>query len=864
MSTMMQDLRYGLRMLKKNPGFAMVAVLTLALGIGANTAIFSLIDAVLLKMLPVRDPQQLLLLNWTSHGLAEGVVEGIAGNMDHDKSGRWTSTSFSYPIYEQIRTRNHVFSSVTALAGNGSELNVSYNGQPARADGELVSGTFFSALGVQPVLGRALNPDDDRIGANPAAVISYGYWERRFGRDPGIVGRTITVNSAPFTIVGVSPPEFYGVQPGRAVEVWLPLHAQPQVEPRWSPGMPEPGRETRPHPALLFASRDMWWVVIIGRLKTGVREQEAHAELESILQQTIAADVKPSTKPETIPHLGVDAASKGLSYLRLEFSKPLSILMVVVGLVLLIACANVANLLLARATSRQKEIAVRLAVGAGRSRLVRQLLTESVMLAGLGGAVGLVLAFWGTDLLVAFMASGEPISLNVTPDPLVLGFTAAVSVLTGILFGLSPALRSTRVDLTPTLKETAGELWTAMRGKRGLRWGLGRGLVTTQVALSLLLLVGAGLFVRTLTNLEHVNLGFNERNLLLFGIDPTQDGYKGRRLADFYQELARRLQALPGVESVSFSGATLVGGGGNFRRTQIQGYVPKSGDETDGVEAHSNSVGPKFFETMGIPLVLGRTVSEGDTAEAPKVAVINEQFARRFLGGGNPIGRRFGFGDKSTSGDIEIVGVVGDAKYEHLRDEVPATIYVPCLQEVQSLGAMHFEVRTAENPMELASAVRRVAQDMDHNLALYQVRSQVEQINQTLFQERLFSRLTSFFAVLAALLACVGIYGTMAFAVTRRTREIGIRMALGARSGEIAATILRETLVPVGVGIAVGLVVALAVTRLISGLLYGLKPTDPLSIAVAVLLMGGVGALAGYTPARRATKVDPMVALRYE
>jgi len=842
-----------------------VAVLTLALGIGANTAIFSLIDAVLLRMLPVRDPQQLLLLNWASHGWAEGIMEGIAGNMDHDKSGRWTSTSFSYPIYEQIRTRNRVFSRVTALAGNGSELNVSYNGQPARADGELVSGTFFSAMGVQPVLGRALNPDDDRIGANPVAVISYGYWGRRFGRDPGIVGRTITVNSAPFAIVGVSPPEFYGVQPGRAVEVWLPLHAQPQVEPRWSPGMPEPGRQTRPHPASLLATRDMWWVVIIGRLKSGVSEQEAHAELESILQQTIAADVKPSTKPETIPHLGVDAASKGLSYLRLEFSKPLSILMVVVGLVLLIACANVANLLLARATSRQKEIAVRLAVGAGRSRLVRQLLTESVMLAGLGGAVGLVLAFWGTDLLVAFMTSGrEPISLNVTPDPLVLGFTAAVSMYTGILFGLSPALRSTRVDLTPTLKESAGELWTAMRGKRGLRWGLGRGLVTTQVALSLLLLVGAGLFVRTLTNLEHVNAGFNERNLLLFGIDPTQDGYKGQRLADFYQELARRLQALPGVQSVSFSGVTLVGGGVNIRKTQIQGYVPKSGDETDGVTAHSNGVGPKFFETLGIPLVLGRAVSEGDTARAPKVGVINEQFARQFLGGGNPIGRRFGFGDRSTSGDIEIVGVVGDAKYERLRDEVPATIYTPCLQEVESLGPMHFEVRTAGNPMELGSAVRRVAQDMDHNLALYQVRSQVEQINQTLFQERLFSRLSSLFAVLAALLACVGIYGTMAFAVTRRTREIGVRMALGASSGEIAEMILRETLVPVSVGIAIGLVVALAGTRLISGLLYGLKPTDPLSVAVAVLFMGAAAALAGYTPARRAAQVDPMVALRCE
>ena len=846
-------------MLVKNPGFAAVAVLSLALGIGANTAIFSLIDAVLLKMLPVQNPQQLVLLDWASHGWPNDIMHGLSGNMNQDKSGRLTSTSFSYPAYEQIRAGNQVFSSVLALAGNGSELNVGYNGEPRWSQGQLVSGTFFPTLGVQPVLGRVLTPDDDRIGASAVAVISYGYWQRRFGRDPAILGRTITVNGVPVSIVGVGPPEFYGVQPGRAVDVWLSLHTQPQVEPRWSEGPPGA--------ASLFEARDNWWVLIMGRMKPGMSEQQVRAELDVILQQSMATDVKPTTKAETVPHLGVESGSKGLDYLRGEFSEPLFILMTVVGLVLLIACANVANLLLARAASRQKEIAVRLAIGAGRWRLVRQLLTESVLLAALGGVVGLVLAFWGTDLLVALMASGrDAFSLSVTPSPRVLAFTAAVSLLTGVLFGLSPALRSTQVDLTPALKESAGTLLGVTQGKRGLRLGLGKTLVVTQVALSLLLLVGAGLFVRTLTNLENVNAGFDQRNLLLFGIDPTQDGYKGQRLVGFYQELTRRIKSLPGVHSVTMSTSTLIGGGVSINSVSIPGYTPKPGQKNavGELEAYFNRVGPNFFETLGIPLALGRTIGEGDTEAAPKVAVVNQTFARQFLSGGNPVGRRIGFGDEKTAGDTEIVGVVGDAKYSDLRREVPPTVYVPCLQDLKWLGPINFEVRTVGDPMQMASAVRRVAQDLDSNLTLYQIRTQVDQINMSLFQERLFARLTSFFGMLAALLACVGVYGIMAFAAAQRTREIGIRMALGASRGGILGMVLRETCLLVAIGIAIGILVALGASRLISTLLFGLKPTDPLTISVAALLMVAAAVFAGYVPARRAARVDPMVALRYE
>ena len=863
MGALVQDLRYGIRMLVKNPGFTAVAVLTLALGIGANTAIFSLIDAVLLKMLPVQNPRQLVLLAWTSKGWPEGVMSSLTGNMSGAPGGGRTSESLSYPTYERIRAGNSVFSSVLAMAADGDKVSVSFKGVPEMADADLVSGSFFTTLGVQPILGRALTPEDDKAGASPVAVISYGYWQRRFGRDPAAVGKAITVNSVPATIVGVAPPEFYGVRPGQAVEIWLPIHTQPQVEPRWSPEAPGQGAQSGAQPASVFEQSDNWWLVVMGRLKPGATETQARAELDVFLQQSIAPNVKPTTKPETIPHIEVEAGSKGLNELRADFSMPLFILMGVVGIVLLIACANVANLLLARAASRQKEFAVRLAIGAGRRRLGRQLLTESLLLSALGGALGTVLAFWGTDAMLELISSGrQPITLSVSPDLRVLGFTAAVSILTGIIFGLSPAFRGAHVDLTPALKEGAGMIALPARSGRGFR--LGKALVVAQVAMSLVLLVGAGLFVRTLVNLENVNAGFDQHNLLLFGIDPTIDGYKGQRLVGFYQELTRRLEALPGARSVSMSGHTLIGGGMSSLGITVPGFVPKHGQKADDLESYVNWVGPKFFETMGIPLVLGRTIGEGDTAAAPKVAVVNQEFVRQFLGSGNPLGRRFGFGDKKSPANIEVVGVVADAKFNDLRKEVPPTAYVACLQDLQGYPWFHFEIRTAGDPLALAPAVRRVTQGMDPNLALFEVKSQVEQIDQTLFQERLFARLTSFFGVLAVVLACVGVYGVMAFAISQRTHEIGIRMALGASHRDVLSLVLRETLLMAAIGIAAGALAAFGATRVIATLLYGLKPGDPLTISGAAISMVAALVLAGIVPARRAAKVNPIVALRYE
>lgn len=863
MTVLLQDIRYALRMLRKNPGFTVVVVLTLALGIGANTAIFSLVDAVMLKRLPVREAEQLALLSWAAPGHPY-MIHSLSGNFDRDSTGNFTSTSFAYPIFTAIRDGDQTFSSVTAFADT-DRLNVSVDGQADLAQGQLVSGDFFSTLGVPAGLGRTIAPADDTEAASPVAVISYSYWVRRFGRDPLAVGKAITVNGVPFTLVGVTAPEFLGVQPGTSMDVWIPLRTQPQVDPAWI-AYANPGEVSR------FTARDDWWVLIIGRLKPGASEQRVRAALDVIVQQNSTGIELPPTKrsPDVAlspPKVELTPAGGGLDALRREFSQPLFVLMSVVGLVLLIACANVANLLLARAGSRQKEIAVRLALGAARRRLIRQLLTESVLLALLGGAFGVLLAYWASGGLLNFMSRGRnPVILHVSPDLGVLGFAAAVSVITGVLFGLAPAVRATRLDLTPALKEGGAKIVVSGDLSRGLHLELGNALVVAQLAMSLILLVGAGLFVRTLTNLESQNIGFDRRNLLLFSIDPTQVGYKGERLAGFYEELRRRIETLPGVRSASLSRHTFIGGGVTINGVSIQGYTPKAGEANSNgsLNLHVNSIGARFFETFGIPLVLGRTFNERDAVTARRVAVVNLAFARKYLGDTDPIGRRFGFGDLKASSSIVIVGMVGDALYGQLRREVLPTVFVPYSQDVHQLGGMTFEVRTEGDPATWIAAIRQAVRGLDGNLPLFGIKTQTEEIEQATFQERLFARLSSFFGLLALALACVGLYGITSYAVARRTNEIGIRMALGARRGDVLALIVGQRLTLTLIGAGAGVAGALGLTRLVSHLLYGVKPNDPLTFIVVSLILTATALIASYIPARRAMRVDPIVALRYE
>jgi predicted permease len=850
--TLFADVRFALRQLGRSPGLAAVVVLSLAFGIGANTAIFSLMDAVMLKSLPVKRPQQLVLLQWATaqrQGPPDEVLSSLHGNMWETQTGGMMSTSFSYPAFEEFRARNKLFSDVFAFQ-NADRVNMNIAGQASLVDGEMVTGDYFSGLGVAPVLGRTITDADENTAAPPVAVISYGLWKTRFGGSSSVMGRTVTLNGVPFTLVGVVPAEFFGVQPGSKLDLWVPISTQPRILPQWD----RPGESW-------FTERSRWWVVIMGRLEPGVTRQQALAAMKVLFAQSMTAGLAPQPKAELLPRIQLVSASQGLNDLRKQFSRPLWVLMTLVGLVLLIACGNVANLLLARATARRREIAVRLAIGAGRGRLVRQLLTESILLAGTGGASGLFLAFWGTHILLALMASGrDPVWLVVHPDLAILSFTAAVSLFTGVLFGLAPALRATRIDLTPALKENAGTPSAGGGGK--LR--LSRALVVAQVAGCMLLLSGAGLFVRTLENLENQNFGFNQDRLLLFKIDPTQAGYHGSRLVAFYQQLLARIQFLPGVESASFSSDGLIGAGMAISAISVEGYTPKQGGGEQ--NAWTNHVGPDFFRTTGIKLLLGRAIGVEDTEKSPKIAVVNEALARQIFGNANPIGHRFSFGRATSSNDeVSIVGVVENAKYEELRKPAPPTVYT-AYPQIAEIGwpSVYFEIRTAGDPLLMVPTLRRVVSAMDKEIPLSDVRTENEKIDQALMQERVFARLSSFFGGLALLLACAGLYGVMSYSVVRRTGEIGIRMALGAPRRAIRRMVLRETAVLVTIGIAIGLPLTLACTRWISSFLFGLRSNDVVTIATAAAFLAAVALFSGYWPARRASCVDPLLALRCE
>jgi predicted permease len=845
-----QDVRYGIRMLLKSKGFTLVAVLSLALGIGANTALFSLIDAVLLKMLPVERPNELVLFNWISG--PRGMAWSSEGRISTDRaSGMRTSTSFSYLAFERIRDNNEVLSEVFAFAPL-SQLNVSVDGGPEIAAGQLVSGGYYSGLGVTAILGRTITAADDQAGAPPVAVITHRYWQRRFGQDAQALGKTVIVNNVPFTIVGVTPPEFFGaLQVGESADLSIPIAMQPQLSSDLRSDLSTPW---------------FWWLRIMGRLNHGVTAEQAAASLDSIFQQsaeegwTAAVARFPTQRPaqnaapRDVPRLRAGSGSQGLTESRREYSQPLTILVVIVGLVLLIACANVANLLLARAATRQKEIAVRLTIGASRWRLVRQLLTESLLLSFLGGAVGVAFAYWGKDLLLILRPwGGGELALDLKLDLRVLGFTIAVSLATGLLFGLAPALRATRVDLTPALKDNARSV---VGGSRSF---LNKSLIVVQVAVSLVLVVGAGLFVRTLRNLENVDVGFNRENLLLFNVDPGLNGYNNAQIAQLYQRMTERLEAVPGVRSATMSMVPLLSGMARTSTVSVEGHTSQEGDEDS---AKVNNVGPGFFATMEIPILLGRGLSLRDDELAPRVAVINQMMARKYFGGESPLGRRFGFGGPPNSGQIEIIGVARDASYTGLRDKTEPTVYLSYSQSPPRWAT--FVVRTSGNVAAMSSSIRDAVREVDSNLPLFAMKTQSQQVDESLAQERLFANLSSFFGVLALSLACIGLYGVMSYGVARRTNEIGIRMALGATGSRVTRMVMRETMLVVMIGVVIGLGTAVATTRLVAAMLFGLAPTDPVTILFAVLLMISVATFAGYVPARRASKVDPMIALRYE
>jgi predicted permease len=825
--TLTQDLRYSARMLRKSPIFTAVVVGVLAIGIGANTAIFSVINAVLLKMLPVKEPEKLVFLGFI------------------DNRGR-LQTNFPYPFFDEIRDRNRAFSDIFAARAI-EKLDIKLKGaenagEREQASIEEVSGSYFSILGVNAVLGRSLTPDDDKIGVpNPVAVISYGYWKRRLGLDPSVVGKTFAAGDTVFTIVGVAPPGFFGETVGRMPDMWVPLTF-----------------EDRLRGESLLNSANMYWLEIIGRLRPGVSPQQAMASMDVLLQQ-VTGELQGPKAGSARTKTQIGPASKGLDELRQGFAQPIEVLMWVVGLVLLIACVSVASLLMARATARQREIALRVTLGASRRRLVQQLLTESVMLAFIGGVLGLALAWGAGDLLPILLFQGN-LSLELVMNTQVLGFTLLISIFTGIIFGLAPASGVLRPDLACRLKDEHAGIHD-----RGRRFGLRKILIVAQVALSLLLLVAAGLFVRSLQKLYDVDIGFNKENLLLVRLQPGPD-LNVDRLRNVYQDVLDKVSALPGVKSCSVSLGSFADGG---RMTTgpwaVEGYTPKPGENAT---LPSDTTSPGFFKTMGIPVVLGRDFRPQDDRNAPRVAIVNQTFARYYFDNANPVGKHFAW-SRLDRRPMEIIGVVQDAKYSSLKEQTPPFYYTPFMQPDEIASDVRLlEVRTAANPAAVSAAVRSAVDSIEAGLRVDNITTMAVQVEDSLQQEKMLAKVSGSFGVFALLLACIGLYGVMSHLVTSRTNEIGVRMALGADRFDVLWMILREALLLVAAGIALGIPAALAGTRLasslISGLLFGLKAYDPVTIAVAALLMTVVALLAGYLPARRAANVDPIVAIRYE
>jgi macrolide transport system ATP-binding/permease protein len=836
-----QDIRYAFRTMIANKAFSALAVLSLALGIGANTAIYSLMESILLRSLPVADPESLVVLNWHSRPPQNAnqqwvhVVHGLQGMFWPGDKDALITGIFPYGAFQTLREENPVFSTLFGYF-NGHNKTLAVRGQATSANTEYVTGEYFRGLAVSPAAGRLIDSEDDRPGAAPVAVISFATSQQRFGGPSSAIGQPVLVDNVPFTVIGVAPPEFFGVDPAAAPDLYLPLHTNLLVD----------GVQA----ARMYPDGNFYWMELMGRLRPGVSMAQAQAVLAPRFHQWVAATAKTDGERAKLPALMLNPGAAGLGSLRRQYSKPLYVLLTMVGLILAIACANIANLLLARAAARRREMAVRLSLGAGRFRVVRQLLTESVMLASLGGAFGVLFAIWGVRSLTLLFSRGqENFTLHAELNWNVLGVTAALSLVCGLLFGLAPAIQSTRPDVVPALKNGRGG---------GPRRRAQHILVVAQIAGSFLILVAAGLFVRTLDKLHSVQLGYARENILLFSLNARQAGHRDPEIATFYADLRNRFESIPGVRSATLSQSSIISAGHagkTYRGAMKIGAVTIEG-------ARVMTAGPRFLTTMQIPILAGREIDDRDQPGSTPVAVVSERLARTYFGNENPVGRRITFVDEKR--DFEIVGVSGNLRYGGLKneEESPMTVFAAVSQF--SPEGVTYALRTAGDPLRYVQSVHEIVREADSRIPVTNVVTQAAEIDRTISREVMFAKLCTGFAVLALLMACVGLYGTMSYNVARQVGEIGIRMALGAQRGAVVWMVLRRVLLLAAVGLAISVPAVLGASQLVKSFLFETQPNDPRTLALAGVVLLSATILAGYAPARRASRIDPLAALRQE